>query len=68
VLDPKAVILPEVEGVTFEVKPYRNGHRLLVTATFSGDFTKQLLADEKIPLAFTVSNASSAKLVCKIRR
>lgn len=68
VLDPKTVKLPKVKGVTFDVKQYRDGRSLSVKATFSGDFTKQLLADERIPLLFTVPNASSAKLVCKIKR
>ena len=68
VLDSNAIALPKVEGVEFAVKQHHDGHSLLVTATFSPDFTKQLLADETIPLSFSVQNAASAKLICKIRR
>ena len=68
VLDPNELKLPDSKDVTFKTTKAARGNGLDVTATFSPEFTKQLLADEKIPIQFGVPGASSAKVVCKIRR
>ena len=68
VLDPASLTRPEQEGVSFKVEQNKDGRGLLVTATFSPDFTKRLAAEETIPLAFGVPGASSAQLTCKAKR
>jgi hypothetical protein len=68
VLDPKTLKLPEHKDIKFEVKQDTDGKGLIVTAKFSPDFTKQLFADEKIPLLFEIPGASSAQVVCKTRK
>ena len=67
VLDPASLKLPKQEGVSFKMEQDKDGHALLVTATFAPEFTKQLYADEKIPLVFEVPGASCATVVCKAK-
>lgn len=64
VLEPEELVLPKRDDVSFEVNSEKNG--LLVTATFSPEFSKTLLTEEIIPLEFSVPGASSAKLICRI--
>ena len=68
VLNPKELRCPEDEGVKCQVAQDRNGRGLSVICTLSPEFTKRLYADEKLPLVFSVPNAASAKIVCKIRK
>jgi len=68
VLDPNSLKLPENAEISFAVRQDSDGKGLLVTATFSPEFTKQLFADETIPLSFEVPGASSAQVLCKTRK
>ncbi|OGV70904.1 MAG: hypothetical protein A2283_22025 [Lentisphaerae bacterium RIFOXYA12_FULL_48_11] len=68
VLDPNTLKLPEHKDIKFEVRQDADGKGLVVNAKFSHEFTKQLFADEKIPLLFEIPGASSAQVVCKTRR
>ncbi len=67
-LKPEELAMSKAEGVSLDAKQDRNGRWLLVRATFSPEFSKQLYADERIPLSFSVPGASSATVVCKIRK
>ncbi|MDD4870443.1 MAG: DUF1573 domain-containing protein [Kiritimatiellae bacterium] len=64
VLDPEQVKLPEEKGVTCEVKQADDGRSIAVTAKFSPDFTKELFAQGKIYLPFSVPGISSARVLC----
>lgn len=68
VLDPKALLLPEIKGVTFSAAKAPDGKNLSLTATFGPDFTKQLLADEIIPFSVSVPGLASAQIICKIQK
>ena len=67
VLDPKSLIMVEHKGVTYESMQAADGKGLLASVTFSGEFAKELYAEGAIPIIFAVPEASSAKLVCKIK-
>ena len=67
-LNPGELLLPEQEGITYGVKQDDRKRGLLVTVTFDPEFLKTLYAEEVIPLSFTVPGASSATVVCKIRK
>lgn len=66
VLRPDEVTLPEHKEASFAL---RDGGRrgLAVTATFSSEFTKELFAEKKLPLTFSVPGASSVNVTCKTR-
>ena len=68
VLRPEDLSLPVHKDVSFTVTPVSQGHGLEVTATFGPDFAKELYAEESIPLEFKILGASSAAVVCKIRK
>lgn len=60
--------LPVHKDAAFSVKPVSQGHGLEVTGTFGPEFAKELYAEENIPLEFKIRGASSATVVCKIRK
>jgi len=68
VLDPNSLKLPENPEISFAVRQDSDGKGLFVAATFSPEFTRQLFADEAIALSFEVPGASSAQVLCKIRK
>jgi len=68
VLKPEDIVLPTRANVSFSVSPEKHGNGLEVTATFNPEFTKELYAEENIPLEFKIKGASSAQVVCKIRK
>jgi len=68
VLVPKSLKCPQQEGVEFKVGQATDGHSLEVTASFSPEFTRQLVAEERMTLVFEVSGASSAQVVCRSKK
>ena len=68
VLDPKSLKCPQQEGVEFKARQAADGHGLEVVATFSPEFTRQLVAEERMTLAFEVPGASSAQVVCRSKK
>ncbi len=67
-LRPEELMLPDRPGVAFDTRQAKNGRWLVVEATFSTEFLKQLMAESSIPLTFTVPGASSADVICQIRQ
>ena len=65
VLKPEDLELPEHDHVSFRVSTDRVRRALSVAMTFSPEFTRELFAQETIPLSFRVVGASSATVVCK---
>ena len=65
VLDPKSLKCPQQDGVEFKLEQAADGHGLEVAATFSPEFTRQLVAEERMTLVFEVPGASSAQVVCR---
>lgn len=68
VLRAEELTLPERKDAAFSVKQGADGHGLDVTATFGPEFAKALYAEENIPLELKMRGASSAKVVCKMRK
>lgn len=68
VLEPKSLKCPQLEGAEFKVVQAPDGHGLEVVATFSPEFTRQLVAEERMTLAFEVPGASSGQVVCRSKR
>jgi hypothetical protein len=68
VLKPEDLTLPAHKDVSFIVKPVSQGHGLEVTAAFGPEFAKELYAEETILLEFKIRGASSATVVCKIKK
>jgi hypothetical protein len=68
ILRPDELSLQDTEGVSYTAKPARGGSALEVEVTLSPAFTRQLFVEERLPLTFSVTNASSGNVVCKIRK
>jgi len=68
VLKPEELTVPKHDHISFRVSRDNVRRALVVAATFSPEFTKELFAEETIPLSFSVSGASSAKVVCKSKK
>jgi hypothetical protein len=68
ILDPALLKLPDRADVSFRVDQGNDGRGLLVTATFSPEFTRQLYAEENIPLSFDLPGTSFAILDCRTKR
>jgi len=68
VLNPTTVNVPKQKDITTAISQDADGRNLNVTLTFLPEFTKQLYADENIPIYFSVPDASSAQVICKIRK
>ena len=67
ILKPDELKAPEDDRTSFEARTDRRRGGLMVTATFSPEFTKALFAEKRIPISFSVPGASSARIVCKTR-
>jgi hypothetical protein len=67
-LDPKSLKCPQQEGVEFKVEQATDGHSLEITGTFSPEFTRQLVADDRITLIFEMPGASSGQVVCRSKK
>jgi hypothetical protein len=65
VLEPEELKLPDCKEASFKIEHDERMKGLIVTATFTPEFTRQLFAEGEIPLSFSVSGASSATLTCK---
>jgi len=68
ILKPEDLALPVHKEVSFSVKQDTQGHGLEVTALFNPEFTKELYAEEIVPLEFKVKGASAAMVVCKTKK
>jgi len=64
VLDPSKVSLPVTNGVQCEVRQAADGRTIAVTTRFGSEFTKELFAQEKIYLPFSVPGIASARILC----
>ena len=64
---PESLRLPKQAGADFKAVQAADGRSLDVTAAFSPDFTRQLLAKEKIMLVFRIQGASAAQVVCRFK-
>jgi len=67
-LEPNSLKCPQQDGVEFKVEQSKDGHSLEVIAIFSPDFTSQLVAEERVTLAFEMPGASSAQVVCRSKK
>jgi hypothetical protein len=68
VLTPKELLLPDHEEISTEVVHDPKHNTLEVTMTFSPEFAKELYAEEKVPLTFSIPGAASARMLCRIRK
>ncbi len=68
IIAPDEIILPERGDITTAFTYDRPGNLLKVTITFLPEFIQALLAAETIPLVFGLDGATSATVVCKIRK
>jgi hypothetical protein len=57
---------PAVDVISIDSKPDSRG-RLVVSATFSSEFTRHLYAEQRVPIELTVPGAASVRVVCKIK-
>lgn len=68
ILDSTDLKLLETEGIAYSAKPVRKGHALEVTVALSPEFTSRLYVENKLSLTFSVPNAASGSVVCRIKK
>lgn len=65
---PEETTFPTNHDAAFRVVGSNHPGRLLLEGTFSPEFTRELFAQENIPLQFSVRGAASTKLVCRTKQ
>ena len=66
-IQPQSLELPHIAGVSFSVTPEPKGPGVVLTTTFSPDFTKQLAADGSSTYTVSLPGVASAAITCKTR-
>ncbi len=66
ILSPEELVLPDHKQISSKVTYNATHNTLEAELTFSPEFVKELYAEEKIPLIFSMRSTASTSLLCRI--